>query len=189
MQTPTTTDARIGSLLGNFRIVRKLGEGGMGVVYEAENLKINSRVAVKLLHAHFAEDEEYAQRFLNEARSVNVIRHRGLVEISDFGKLPDGTLYYVMELLTGDSLHKRIAAKKGPFTESEAVGIGVQIARALSAAHKVGIVHRDGKPTPVPSRNEKGTTWGKRREKRADDPTCSSESQFFFVWSLLSVGN
>jgi serine/threonine protein kinase len=66
MQTPTTTDARIGSLLGNFRIVRKLGEGGMGVVYEAENLKINSRVAVKLLHAHFAEDEEYAQRFLTK---------------------------------------------------------------------------------------------------------------------------
>lgn len=121
----------------------------MGVVYEAENLKINSRVAVKLLHAHFAEDEEYAQRFLNEARSVNVIRHRGLVEISDFGKLPDGTLYYVMELLTGDSLHKRIAAKKGPFTESDAVGIGVQIARALSAAHQAGIVHRDLKPENV----------------------------------------
>jgi len=140
------TDPHIGSYFGNFRIVRKLGEGGMGVVYEAENPKISSRAAVKLLHARFAQDGEYAKRFLNEARSVNVIRHRGLVEISDFGQLPDGTLYYVMELLKGDSLRKRIDAKKGPFPVEEAIAIGAQVARALSAAHKAGIVHRDLKP-------------------------------------------
>ena len=119
------TDPHIGSYFGNFRIVRKLGEGGMGVVYEAENPKISSRAAVKLLHARFAQDGEYAKRFLNEARSVNVIRHRGLVEISDFGQLPDGTLYYVMELLKGDSLRKRIDAKKGPFPVEEAIAIGL----------------------------------------------------------------
>ena len=136
-------DPHIGTLFGNFRIVRKLGEGGMGVVYEVEHTKIGSRAAVKLLHARFAQDEEYAKRFLNEARAVNVIRHRGLVEISDFGKLPDGTLYYVMEILTGDSLRKRIDQKKGPFPTQEVVSIGVQVARALGAAHQAGIVHRD----------------------------------------------
>ena len=144
-----SSDPRIGTLFGNFRIVRKLGEGGMGIVYEAENPKIQSRAAVKILHAHLAEDEEFAQRFLNEARAVNVIRNRGLVEIFDFGKLPDGTLYYVMELLNGDSLHKRLAERKGPFPQLEVIGIGVQVARALAAAHKVGIVHRDLKPENI----------------------------------------
>ena len=139
-------------MFGNFRIVRKLGEGGMGVVYEAENPKIGSRAAIKLLHARFAQDEEYATRFLNEARAVNVIRHRGLVEISDFGKLADGTLYYVMEYLTGDSLFKRIAERRGAFPPQEAIAISVQVARALAAAHEKNIVHRDLKPdkiTPV----------------------------------------
>lgn len=73
----------------------------MGVVYEAEHQEIGRRAAVKLLHPQFAHDEEYAQRFLNEARAVHVIRHRGLVEIFDYGKLPDGTLFYVMEFLEG----------------------------------------------------------------------------------------
>ena len=136
-------------MFGNFRIVRKLGEGGMGVVYEAENPKISSRAVVKLLHPWLAEDDAYARRFLNEARAVNVIRHHGLVEIFDFGKLPDGTLYYVMELLAGDSLSKRIAQHGKAFRVLEAVGLGVQIARALAAAHKAGIVHRDLKPDNI----------------------------------------
>lgn len=121
----------------------------MGVVYEAENPTIGSRAAVKLLHPHLAQDEEYAQRFLNEARAVNVIRHRGLVEIFDFGKLPDGTLYYVMEFLAGESLAKRIEKRNARLQDSEAVGLGAQIARALAAAHKSGIVHRDLKPDNI----------------------------------------
>lgn len=142
-------DPRIGSMFGNFRIVRKLGEGGMGVVYEAENPKISSRAAIKLLHARFAHDEEFAQRFLNEARAVNVIRHRGLVEIFDFGKLPDGTLYYVMEFLTGESLSTRIAKRRGRFPLQEVIAIAVQVAQALSAAHEKNIVHRDLKPENI----------------------------------------
>lgn len=136
-------------MFGNFRVVRKLGEGGMGVVYEAENPKISSRAAIKLLHARFAQDEEFAQRFLNEARAVNVIRHRGLVAISDFGKLSDGTLYYVMEFLNGESLSKRIAERRGPFPPQEAISIAVQVARALAAAHEKNIVHRDLKPDNI----------------------------------------
>ena len=149
MLNPPATDARIGTLFGSFRIVRKLGEGGMGVVYEAEHQKIARRAAVKILHHRFAEDEEYAQRFLNEARAVNVIRHRGLVEIFDYGKLPDGTLYYVMEFLEGASLYQRMTERNAPFNEVEVVGLGVQIARALTAAHKLGIIHRDLKPANI----------------------------------------
>ena len=149
MPPPPSTDARIGTLFGSFCIVRKLGEGGMGVVYEAEHQKIGRRAAVKLLHTQLAHDEEYAQRFLNEARVVNVIRHRGLVEIFDFGKLPDGTLFYVMEFLEGGSLYKRITERNAPFKEPEVVGLGLQIARALAAAHKSGVVHRDLKPENI----------------------------------------
>ena len=149
MPAPTSSDARIGTLFGSFRIVRKLGEGGMGVVYEAEHQEIGRRAAVKILHPRFAQDEEFAQRFLNEARSVNLIRHRGLVEIFDYGKLPDGTLYYVMEFLEGASLGRRLAERRGPLPEIEAAGLGLQIARALAAAHQAGIVHRDLKPDNI----------------------------------------
>ncbi len=78
---PRVIDPWIGTLFGNYRAVRKLGEGGMGVVYEAEHQKIGHRAAVKILKRELALDEEYAQRFLNEARAVNIIRHPGLVEI------------------------------------------------------------------------------------------------------------
>lgn len=136
-------DPRVGAMFGSFRIVRKIGEGGMGVVYEAEHIKIGRRAAVKLLHPHLAQDEEYAQRFLNEARAVNIVRHRGLVEIFEFGQLPDGTLFFVMELLQGESLQKWIMQRKAPASQPEAVRLSVQLARALAAAHKKGIVHRE----------------------------------------------
>src|SRR5262249_33250275 len=89
-------DPRIGTLFGHFRIVRKIGEGGMGMVYEAEQKQIKRRAAVKILHTQFAEDEEYTQRFLDEARAVNVIQHPGIVEIFDFGRREDGEVFFVM---------------------------------------------------------------------------------------------
>jgi serine/threonine-protein kinase len=142
-------DPRIGALFGNFRVVRKLGEGGMGVVYEAEHQKIGRRAAIKLLHHHLADSEQYAQRFLNEARAVNIIRHRGLVEIFEYGKLPDGTLYFVMEYLEGETLRRRMAKRGAPLALTEAVGIALQMARALAATHAKGITHRDLKPENV----------------------------------------
>jgi len=155
---------RIGALFGNFRVVRKLGEGGMGVVYEAEHRKIGRRAAVKLLHGRYAESDAFARRFLNEARAVNIVRHPGLVEIFEFGKLPDGTLFYIMEYLEGEALDRRIESRQGPFAEEEAIRIAVQIARALAAAHEKGIVHRDLKPGNVmfvPDPVNPGLDWVK----------------------------
>lgn len=143
---PRVVDPWIGTLLGNYRAVRKLGEGGMGVVYEAEHQKIGHRAAVKILKRELALDEEYAQRFLNEARAVNIIRHPGLVEIFDYGKLPDGTLFYVMEFLQGESLAGRMEDQPGAWPAETVVDLGLQVAKAIGEAHAKGVVHRDLKP-------------------------------------------
>jgi serine/threonine protein kinase/HEAT repeat protein len=137
-----------GQLVGNFRITSKIGQGGMGAVYAAVHLQIGRRAAVKVLHGPLAKSADYAARFLNEARAVNTVRHPGLVEIFDFGQLPDGTLYIIMEFLEGESLraHQR---RLGALGEAAAKELGLQIAQALLAAHKSGIVHRDLKPENV----------------------------------------
>ena len=137
-----------GQLVGNFRISAKIGQGGMGAVYAAVHRQIGRRAAVKVLHGPLARTADYAGRFLNEARAVNTIRHPGLVEIFDFGQLPDGTLYIIMEFLEGESLraHER---RCGPLPEIKAKAWALQIAQALLAAHKNGIVHRDLKPENV----------------------------------------
>ena len=140
---PRVVDPWIGTLFGNYRAVRKLGEGGMGVVYEAEHQKIGHRAAVKILKRELALDEEYAQRFLNEARAVNIIRHPGLVEIFDYGKLPDGTLFYVMEFLQGASLASRMEDKPGGWPAETVVELGLQVAKAIGEAHAKGVIHRE----------------------------------------------
>lgn len=98
------TEVHCDRMFGNFQVVRKIGEGGMGIVYEARHCQIGRRAAIKIMHKELAQNTEYAARFLNEARAVNIIHHRGLVEISEYGKLEDGTLFIVMEYLQGQSL-------------------------------------------------------------------------------------
>lgn len=161
---PSVDSEPIGARFGNFRVVRKLGEGGMGIVYEAEHEQIGRRAAVKILHGRYAENDAYARRFLNEARAVNIVRHPGLVEIFEFGKLSDGTLFYIMEYLQGESLERRIDTRRGPFPQEEAVNIALQVARALAAAHDKHIVHRDLKPGNimfVPDPVNPGLDWVK----------------------------
>lgn len=135
--------------IGPYRIIRKLGEGGMGVVYEAMNDAIERRVAIKVLHPDYSNDRETASRFFDEARAVNRIEHPSLVQISDYGQTPEGTAYLVMEFLRGESLAQRIhrahAAGKR-LDVSEVVRIAWQTADALRAAHEKHIVHRDMKP-------------------------------------------
>jgi serine/threonine protein kinase len=135
----------IGEIVGNYRILELIGEGGMGVVYLAEHPGMGRRAAVKVLHAGLARDPEIASRFFNEARAANAVRHPGIVEVFDLGALPSGATYIIMEFLEGESLASRIR-RVGRLGVAEAVDIARQTAEVLAAAHGKGIVHRDLKP-------------------------------------------
>ena len=134
------------SEIGPYRIARKLGEGGMGTVYEAMHQVISRRVAIKILHPDGERSPDAINRFINEARSTNLIGHPGLVQITDYGNLADGSGYLVMEYLAGESLAGRLKSSGGKLAPEDAVHIGSQFASALSACHKKGIIHRDLKP-------------------------------------------
>jgi len=138
----------IGRSIGNYKIVRAIGEGGMGTVYLAEHPTIGKRVAVKMLRPDLGTDPGLVSRFFQEARSVNEIRHPNIVDISDFGKTEDGIVYLVMELLEGRSLRDRLNAE-GALPLTVAVTISQQVCDALAAAHRAGIIHRDLKPDNI----------------------------------------
>ncbi|MCS6914743.1 MAG: serine/threonine protein kinase [Myxococcota bacterium] len=137
-----------GRLVGNYRLVRRIGEGGMGAVYEAVHQQLPRRVAIKLLGAEFASEPEILERFFNEARAVNIVQHPDIVSISELGQLADGTAYLVMELLQGEPLSARMQ-RMNRLPPGDAVRLARQIALALAAAHARGIVHRDLKPDNV----------------------------------------
>ncbi len=135
--------------IGPYRILSKLGEGGMGAVYEGIHDAIERRVAIKVLHAEFAQNPEFTARFFNEARAVNRVDHPGLVQVSDYGQMPDGTAYIVMEFLKGESLGSRLKSLGVAMSVDEAIFLSRQIADALANAHAKSIVHRDLKPDNI----------------------------------------
>ena len=137
-----------GTLVGDYRIEALIGQGGMGKVYRAEHPLIGKKVAVKVLNGELAENENAVKRFTLEARAVNEIRHRNLVDIFTFGRLPDGRWYHVMEYLEGENLGELLHQRKRLPT-AEALPIFIEVTRALEAAHAKGIVHRDLKPDNV----------------------------------------
>lgn len=126
---------------GRYRIIGLLGDGGMGSVYEAEHLALGKRVAFKVIHRELVRDEEARARFEREARATAAIEHRHVAAAMDFGRLPDGGAYLVVQLVQGLSLRQRVEA--GPVAWREACSIGAQIADALAAIHTRGFVHRD----------------------------------------------
>ena len=134
-----------GQSFGNFQIVRLLGEGGFGEVYEAENPFLQRRAAIKVLHTGMVQDPELVRRFLNEARAASAIRHPNIIEVFDAGVTPEGEPYILMEFLEGDSLQK-ILIDRGRIPLRTVQEITRQAGSALSAAHAAGIVHRDLKP-------------------------------------------
>jgi serine/threonine-protein kinase len=135
-------------LIANYRVIRLLGEGGMGLVYEAVRDDIGVRAAVKVLRPEYAHNAELAGRFINEARAANMVQHPGLVRVFDYGRLPTGEPYLAMEFLEGVSLRARMMRDR-PLGEGDAMRLGRQIAAAVGAAHAKQIVHRDLKPENV----------------------------------------
>jgi serine/threonine-protein kinase len=135
--------------IGPYRLLRLLGKGGMGAVYEAVHQTIERRAAIKILHSQFASQKEYSERFLNEARAANRIGHPSIVEIYDLGSLADGTTYLVMEYLDGETVGKRLQRHGGKLPLLDLLWIGNEIASAVRCAHDKGIIHRDLKPDNV----------------------------------------
>ncbi len=131
---------------GRYRIFKKLGEGGMGEVYAAEHVHIDKKFALKLLKAEIVTNAEAVKRFQQEARSSSSIKHRNIIAVEDFGRLPDGRIYMCMELLGGSALNDMI---QQPMAVDRLLNILIQSGHGLAAAHAKGIVHRDMKPENI----------------------------------------
>lgn len=139
----------IGTTLdGRYRINRLLGQGGMGVVYEADHIGLDKKVAIKFLLDKFGEDSEVISRFHQEARTASRIGHDHIVDVLDIGQTPDGRSFMVLEYLEGSDL-AGVLTHAGPMHPERAVRIIGQVLRGLSAAHDKGIIHRDMKPENV----------------------------------------
>ena len=160
--------------IGNYKLLRLLGEGGMGAVYEGVHEAIERHVAIKVLHPEYARRPEFCARFFNEARAVNRIDHPGLVQISDYGQLPDNTAYIVMEYLKGESLGARLKQSQGPLELGQVLNLGAQVADALAAAHEKGIVHRDRFQKRM-VRRHKGASPRHRRRPHHAHSHCSRD--------------
>ena len=138
-------DPRIGAIVDKYTIVRLLGKGGMGAVYEARHAKLSRRFAIKFLLPELAAKREILRRFENEAKAAGGLEHANLVAVTDFGSTDDGAPYIVMEFLQGEDC-SRLLGRTGPLSVQRAADIVVQACRGLTLAHNAGIVHRDLKP-------------------------------------------
>jgi serine/threonine-protein kinase len=142
-------DPLVGTTLAErYEIIRRIGEGGMGAVYEARHSIIGKRVAIKVLLEKFLENEELIARLLQEARLASSIGHQNIVDVTDFGTTRDGRAFVVMEFLDGEPLSELIM-RDAPLPVERSLAIVKQVASALGAAHAKGIVHRDVKPENV----------------------------------------
>jgi len=133
---------------GTYQIIRRVGKGGMGEVYEARHARLAGRYAVKVLNANVRRHPEAVARFQREAHITSALRHPGIVQVIDFDTAPNGLPFLVMEFLDGTDLG-RVIARQGPLAPARVADITAQIASALTAAHKKGVIHRDLKPQNI----------------------------------------
>src|SRR5882757_6209142 len=143
----------IGKKVGHYLITTRLGAGGMGEVFLAEDARLDRKAAIKFLPSEMAADPERRQRFLNEARAASALNHPHVCVVYDVAESDDAQLFIAMEFVEGQSLDALV--KQGPLEISRVVEIAVQVADALDAAHSRRIVHRDIKPANI-SLNERG---------------------------------
>jgi serine/threonine protein kinase len=139
-----------GRVVGKYKILDQIGEGGMGVVYRAEHVVLGSPAAIKILLPQFTRDAVVVDRFFTEAKATSAIRHVGIVQVFDYGRLSDGRAYIAMELLRGEDLSGFIGRNAaGGVAPAIASQITLQLLSALEAAHLIGVVHRDLKPDNI----------------------------------------
>src|SRR5512139_202283 len=134
----------IGQTISHYKILEKLGEGGMGVVYKAEDTKLKRTVALKFLPPDLARDPEAKERFIHEAQAASALQDYNICVVYDIDETPDGQMFISMEYLEGETLKKKI--ERGPLKIEEALEIAIHVAQGLTKAHEHGIIHRDVKP-------------------------------------------
>jgi eukaryotic-like serine/threonine-protein kinase len=144
LETPAHTLSKDSLIAGKYRIIEEIGRGGMGVVYRAEDIKLQRTVALKFLPAQWTADPEARERFVHEARAASALDHPNVCNIHEIEETEDGRMYIAMACYEGESLRERL--KRGPLALDEALKIAIQAAEGMAAAHAKGIVHRDLKP-------------------------------------------
>jgi len=137
----------IGTTISHYKILAKLGGGGMGVVYKAEDTRLKRTVALKFLPPDLTRDEESKKRFVHEAQAASALQHLNICTIHDIDETPEGQLFIVMDCYEGETLKKKI--ERGPLTIEEVLDVALQVAQGLQKAHEKGIVHRDIKPANI----------------------------------------